>query len=333
MAHPDPTRDQTPFSGLTPDAILDAIESLGLHADGRILALNSYENRVYRIGLEDAPPVVAKFYRPQRWTDAAILEEHGFTDELVEAGLPVITPQRIHGATLHRHDGWRFTLFPLQGGHAPEAGDPDTLRQLGRSIARLHAVGRRHRFRHRTRLDPHSHGHAAMAVLNAGDWIPSELRANIATLGRVLLQRIESDWDAAPATTLRLHGDLHPGNLLWRDERVHLVDFDDCLGGPAIQDMWMLFSGPRDEQEAQLGWLLEGYVQFDDFDPGELRLVESLRALRLLHHNAWLAQRWHDPAFPAAFPWFGERRYWESLIRQMQEQLSAFDEPPLQWHS
>jgi Ser/Thr protein kinase RdoA (MazF antagonist) len=321
----------TPFAGLSPDTIIDAIESIGLYCDGCVLALNSYENRVFRIGIEDAAAKVAKFYRPARWSDAAILEEHGFSFELVEAGLSVVAPERHHGASLQRFEDWRFALFPLQGGHAPEAGDPDTLRQLGRTLARLHAVSRRSRFRHRAELAPQRQGRAALKQLLGCAQLPPELAGNLRTLGEALLSRIEPRWRALQPQSIRLHGDVHPGNLLWRDGQIHFVDLDDCLMGPAIQDFWMLLSGPRSEQEAQLGWLLEGYSVFADFDPSELGLIEPLRALRLLHYHAWIAERWHDPAFPLAFPWFGERRTWESLISQLQEQLAEIDEPTLVW--
>jgi Ser/Thr protein kinase RdoA (MazF antagonist) len=322
----------TPFAGLSPDAILDAIESLGIDCDGRLLALNSYENRVFRIGVEDSDALVAKFYRPQRWSDAAILEEHAFSNELTEAGLSVVSPLRIGGATLHRHGDWRFALFALQGGHAPEPGDPDILRQLGRTIGRMHSIGALRGFRHRPVMDPERFGERPLQALLRCPQLPPELAHNLATLGQALLARIRPIWQLCQARSIRLHGDIHPGNLLWRQGQVHFVDLDDCLSGPACQDLWMLLSGPRSEQEAQLGCLLEGYSTFADFDPGELRLIDPLRSMRVLHYNAWVAQRWHDPAFPAAFPWFGERRHWESLIRQVQEQLAEFDEPPLQWH-
>jgi Ser/Thr protein kinase RdoA (MazF antagonist) len=322
---------ETPFAGLTPDAILDAIESTGLACDGRVLALNSYENRVFRIGIEDAAPLVVKFYRPQRWSDAAILEEHGFAAELAEAGLSVVAPLAQGGSTLQQHRGWRFALFPLQGGHAPEPGDPDTLRQIGRSLGRIHAIGRSRRFRHRPLLEPQRFGAQALQVLADCPLLPVELAANLRTLGDAVMARIAAPWRDIAPTAIRLHGDVHPGNLLWRQGQAHFVDLDDCVSGPAMQDLWMLLSGPREAQQAQLGWLLEGYLMFADFDPAELRLIDALRALRLLHHNAWIALRWHDPAFPAAFPWFGERRHWESLIGQLQEQLAEFDEAPLQW--
>jgi Ser/Thr protein kinase RdoA (MazF antagonist) len=320
-----------PFAGLTPDAIADAVESVGVECDGRVLALNSYENRVFRIGVESGPALVAKFYRPGRWSDAAIAEEHGFAAELVEAGLSVVAPLRFSGSTLQRFDGWRFALFPLQGGHAPEPGDPDTLRQIGRTIGRIHAVGASRRFRHRPTLDPAVQGRQALQALSGSARVPSELRQNLTTLGELLLGRIEAAWRALAPRGIRAHGDVHPGNLLWREGKAHFVDLDDCLTAPAVQDLWMLLSGQRHEQEAQLSVLLEGYGMFGDFDPAELRLIDPLRALRLLHYHGWVVQRWHDPAFPAAFPWFAERRHWEALIGQLQEQLAELDETPLQW--
>lgn len=313
-----------PYDALTPDAVLTALESLGLVCDGRLLALNSFENRVYRVGLEDGAPVVAKFYRPERWSDAAIGEEHAFTAELAQAGLSVVPPRVFERRTLHRHAGFRFAVFPLQGGRAPELGVRENLRHLGRCLGRLHAVGAITPFRHRPTLSLAGQGDAAVEFLLEHDWLPPELEDNFAALADALLDAAERCWAlAGPVATLRLHGDCHPGNLLWREDSAHFVDFDDCLNGPAMQDLWMLLSGAPAEQAQQLDWLLEGYRLFRDFDPGQVHLIEPLRTLRLLHYHAWIARRWSDPAFPAAFPWFGERRHWESVIAQMQEQLSA----------
>jgi len=320
--------NETPFAGLDPDRILDAIESLGLHADGRVLALNSYENRVYRIGIDDGAPLVAKFYRPGRWSDAAIAEEHAFAAELAAADLSVVAPLAIDGITLHHHDGHRFALFPLRGGHAPELGDRATLTHLGRVLGRLHAVGAAAHFRHRGQITIESHGEDPVHYLLEHGWLPAELESNFERLAEALLDAMDARQAlAGDVAHLRLHGDCHPGNILWRDDQAHFVDLDDCLSGPAVQDLWML-AGRREDMATPLAWLLEGYEQFRAFDRRELHLVEGLRTLRLLHHNAWIARRWHDPAFPAAFPWFDAPRHWESVITQMQEQLAALHEPP-----
>jgi Ser/Thr protein kinase RdoA (MazF antagonist) len=319
-----------PFASLTPEAILAAVESLGLACDGRVLALNSYENRVYRIGLLDDAPRVAKFYRPGRWSDAAILEEHAFSAELVAADLSVLAPLTIAGRTLHQHGDMRFALFPMQGGHAPEPGDRDTLRQIGRTLGRLHAVGAAGQFQHRATLGVQGHAIDSVAYLLDAGWLPPSLEENFEALSHLLLDEIEDAWQAAaPTRQLRLHGDCHPGNILWREGVAHFVDLDDAMTGPAMQDLWMLCTGSAAERAQQLGWLLDGYELFQDFDRRELQLIEALRALRLLHYHAWIARRWHDPAFPAAFPWFDSPRHWEEVIVQLQEQLAAMREPVL----
>lgn len=325
-----PDTDSTPFSGLTPEAILAAVESLGLACDGRVLALNSYENRVYRIGLENEAPCVAKFYRPERWSDAAIIEEHQFCAELRQADLSVVAPTMIDGRTLHRHGRFRFALFPMQGGHAPEPGDRDTLRQIGRTLGRLHLVGASGKFGHRSTLGIESHAiEPARYLLEAG-WLPPELEANFEAICHGLIDQVEDAFErAGDVAGLRLHGDCHPGNILWRDGAAHFVDLDDALAGPAVQDLWMLCAGEARARGQQLAWLLEGYESFRPFDRRELHLIEALRTMRLLHYHAWIARRWHDPAFPAAFPWFGSPRHWEQVIGQLQEQLSAFAEPVL----
>lgn len=317
-----------PYADLDPDRILACVESIGLPCDGRVLALNSYENRVYRVGIEEAAPVVAKFYRPGRWSDAAIAEEHAFADELVAADLPVVAPLRFGAgqAALHHAHGHRIALFPLRGGHAPETGDRDVLRHLGRVLARSHVVGERTPFAFRATLDVETFGHSPVDFLLEHGWLPPDIEDNFETLADALLDEIEDRWQALPdVRTLRLHGDCHPGNILWRDDHVHFVDLDDCLTGPAVQDLWML-AGRREDSARPWKWLLEGYEEFRRFDRRELALVEALRALRLLHFNGWIARRWSDPAFPAAFPVFEERRYWESVIAQMQEQLAAMQE-------
>ena len=319
-----------PFAGLDPDCILAAAESVGLVPDGRLLALNSYENRVFRVGMEDAAPRVLKFYRPGRWSDAAILEEHAFCAELREADLSVVAPQVLQHRTLHHHAGQRFAVFPLQGGHPPEPGQRAVLQQIGRSLGRLHAVGARAPFHHRPVLGVHTHAVASVEYLLDAHWLPPELEDNFVALCDQVVDAIEDGFEACgryPA--LRLHGDCHPGNILWREEAAHFVDLDDAMSGPAVQDLWMLATGDAAARAEQLRWLLEGYEDFQDFDRRQLHLVEPLRAMRLLHYHAWIARRWHDPAFPAAFPWFESPRHWEQVIVQLQEQLLALREPVL----
>jgi Ser/Thr protein kinase RdoA (MazF antagonist) len=330
MPDPDPT--ETPFAGLTPEAILDAVESTGRHCNGQLLALNSYENRVYQIGLDDDPPVVAKFYRPGRWSDAAIFEEHAFTAELAGHELPVIPPLcAADGRSLFTHAGWRFALFPRRGGRLIDLDDPERRRLLGRLLGRLHACGATRAFQARPALTVAHHGHASLATLLDGRFIPDDLVDAYRSVAGDVLERVEAAFARAGAVRLlRIHGDCHAGNLLWTDDGVHLVDLDDCLTGPATQDLWMLLSGSREEMAQQLTEVLEGYRGFHDFDPRELHLVEPLRSLRQLHHAAWIARRWNDPAFPLAFPWFGGQRYWQEQVLALREQIAALDEGPLE---
>jgi Ser/Thr protein kinase RdoA (MazF antagonist) len=317
-----------PFDGLLPDVIVAALESLGLRCDGRVLALNSFENRVFRVGLEDAAPLVAKFYRPARWSDDAIFEEHAFAAELRAAELSVVAPLEVDGTTLHEHADFRFALYPMQGGHAPEPGDRDTLIHLGRALGRLHAVGAHEAFVHRPVLDADRFGHDPVDFLLDAGWLPPDLEENFSEVASHMLDAVEESFARTRnVATLRLHGDCHPGNLLWRDGTAHFVDLDDALTGPAIQDLWMLLSGDAAARGRQLGWLLEGYEVFRPFDRSEIALIEPLRALRLVHYHAWIARRWDDPAFPQAFPWFASPRHWEGVITQLQEQFDALREP------
>ncbi|MBI5437464.1 MAG: serine/threonine protein kinase [Nitrosomonadales bacterium] len=319
-----------PFSALTPDAVLDALDSIGLRSDSRLLALNSYENRVYQAGMEDGPPLVAKFYRPARWTDAAILEEHAFVTTLNEREIPVVPALEIGGRTLHAFNGFRFSVFDKHGGRAPEMGDCDTLEWMGRFIGRIHAVGALEPYRHRPTLDIRSFGIEPSEYLLAHDFIPAELIEVYRGVVAQAMDGVRRCFERAGAVrALRLHGDCHAGNVLWTDAGPHFVDFDDSRMGPAIQDLWMLLSGERAEQTQQLGDLLTGYEDFYDFDPRELYLIEALRTLRLIHYSAWVARRWDDPAFPAAFPWFNTQRYWQDRILELREQIALMDEPPL----
>lgn len=327
----EPVTDAPVYADLSPDLILDAVESKGYVSDGHLLALNSYENRVYQIGIGERQYLVAKFYRPGRWEDAAILEEHAFAAELAEAEIPVVAPLADdNGDTLFAHGGFRFALYPRRGGRWPDLDNPDHLEWLGRFLGRIHAIGATRSFAHRPTLDIDSFGTRSYRYLLDGGFIPSHIELAYRTLAEDLLTAITSAYARAGALdNLRLHGDCHPGNILWTDAGPHFVDLDDCRTGPAMQDLWMLLSGDRQSMALQLSELVAGYELFRDFDRRELLLIEALRTLRMLHYAAWLARRWHDPAFPLAFPWFNTPRYWEEHILQLREQASALQEPAL----
>lgn len=360
MQHNDTPLDDTPFANLTPDSLLDALTHIGLPVDGRLLALNSFENRVYQFGLDlelptpaqqallDAHPalasgfVVAKFYRPARWSNAQILEEHTFANQLAERELPVVAPLHINGNTLHEFSGYRFAVFERRGGRAPEFDNADTLRWMGRFLSRIHAVGQLATYTERPALDLETFGHEPRNWLLQSRVIPPELEEVWAGVSQQALGEVGACFTRAGAhenslRILRLHGDCHAGNVLWTDADAnstrppgpHFVDFDDSRNGPAIQDLWMLLSGEREHQQQQLQHLLGGYEEFCPFDARELHLVEALRTLRLIHYSAWIARRWHDPAFPAAFPWFDSPRYWQDRILELREQIAAMQEPPL----
>ncbi|MBK1644918.1 stress response serine/threonine protein kinase YihE [Thiocapsa imhoffii] len=320
----------TPYADLTPDRVLSAVERLGLVTDGRLLALNSYENRVYQIGLEDAAPLIAKFYRPERWSDEAILEEQTFTALLSERDIPAVAPLRIAGRTLHHVDGYRFSLSPRRGGRTPELEDSEVLQWLGRLLGRIHAIGASAPFHHRPTLDLQSFGVEPSAYLLDQGWIPHDLLPAYRSVLAQALDGVRACFArAGHPTQIRLHGDCHRGNLLWTDAGPHFVDFDDARMGPAMQDLWMLLSGDRHEMSAQLADILAGYEDFREFDYRELHLLEGLRTLRIIHYAGWLARRWQDPAFPLAFPWFGTQGFWENQILQLREQIAAMEEGPL----
>jgi len=325
-----------PFADLTPDAVLNAIDAIGVPTSGTLLALNSYENRVFQVGVQDDAQrfVVAKFYRPGRWTDAQIVEEHAFTGELARVEVPAVPPLAIDGATLHERGGYRFALYPRRGGRAPEIEDRQVREWLGRFIGRIHSVGGTSRYQHRPSLDVATFGDEPRAYLLASGWLPHELRDVYAGVSAQAIDEVRRCYGrAGDLRTIRLHGDVHVGNVLWTDSGAqpgpHFVDFDDSRMGPALQDLWMLLSGSRDERQAQLADLLAGYEDFAEFDRRELHLIEALRTLRLVHYSAWIARRWDDPAFPAAFPWFDTPRYWEERILELREQVAAMQEPPL----
>jgi len=321
---------ETPYARLTPDAIIQAVERAGFVPDGRVLALNSYENRVYQVGLEEATPVVVKFYRPGRWTRAAILEEHAFALELAAAEIPIVAPLVIAGETLLEADGYPYAVYPRRGGRWPDLDTSDDRTLMGRFLGRMHRVGGTRRFEHRPALDVEAMAVKAAEFVLDGDWLPDYQVDRYTDVAESLIEGIQRAFEAAgPVRRIRIHGDCHRGNILWTEQGPHFVDLDDCMTGPAIQDLWMLLAGTRDEVRRQMTDILEGYEQFMEFDRVELGLIEALRALRMIHYAAWLARRWHDPAFPKAFPWFGAPRYWDDHVRQLTEQLEALDEPPL----
>jgi Ser/Thr protein kinase RdoA (MazF antagonist) len=310
---------------------MDAVESQGFRCDCRTFALNSYENRVYQVGIEDAPPLIAKFYRPERWDREQICEEHAFCFELAEHELPVVAPWKDgNGESLFHYKGFSFALYPRQGGHAPEFDNLDNLLILGRMLGRIHRIGAVQPFMHRPTLDSRSFGHASVKLIRE-NFIPADYLPSYDAVTGQLLTVIDAIFEGVGSVRyIRSHGDCHAGNILWRDNAPHFVDFDDARMAPAVQDLWMMLSGDRQRQTAQLEALMDGYREFYEFDPRELRLIEPLRALRMLHYSGWIASRWDDPAFPAAFPWFNTVQYWGEQILALREQLAVLDEAPLE---
>jgi Ser/Thr protein kinase RdoA (MazF antagonist) len=347
MASPlSPPGDLHPFETLTPDRVLDALQAVGLRGDGRLTALSSYENRVYQVQLEDGSAVVAKFYRPQRWSEAQIREEHAFSRELMAAEIPVIGPLLLEGASLHHFDGFAFSVSPRRGGRAPELDDGEVLEWIGRFLARIHTVGARQPFVARPALDVATFAIEPMDWLLANERIPLDVqsawerraREAIEVMAAVaVIGSATANAGADPIRRIRMHGDCHPGNILWTPADApaaagpgpHFVDLDDARSGPAVQDLWMLTSGDRSQRSRQLGALVDGYEQFREFDRRELALIEPLRTLRLMHYSAWLARRWDDPIFPINFPWFGSSDYWKGQVLMLEEQLEAMQEDPL----
>jgi Ser/Thr protein kinase RdoA (MazF antagonist) len=320
------------FASLEPGEILDTLDALGYRCNGRFLALNSYENRVYKLGLEEAADIVVKFYRPERWSDAAIYEEHAFTRELDAQQIPVVAPFCIDGESLFSFGPFRLAVFPCRGGRAPELDNEEQLRQLGRLVARIHLVGETGKFRERPSVSIDSYAIASQDYLLNSDFVPDEMLDIYEGVTDEVIESAGLSFDRAGGVRqLRLHADFHPGNVLIAGEQYHIVDLDDARSGPAVQDLWMFLSGDREEQTPQLAALLTGYQEFRRFDARELHLVEALRSLRIMHYAAWLARRWDDPAFKQAFPWFNTRRYWDEHILALREQLALMQEPPLEW--
>ncbi|PLW70795.1 serine/threonine protein kinase [Pseudohalioglobus lutimaris] len=321
--------NQHPYDQLTPDTVIDAVESTGRLSDARLLALNSYENRVYQVGIEDDKPLIAKFYRPERWSREQILEEHSFSLELQEAEISVVAPLVDDNDTsLHSYQDFQFALFIRRGGYPPELDNMDNLLVLGRTLGRIHGAGKAKKFAHRQRICI-QRMLAENREFLLRDFIPRELRPAYESLTLDLLHAVEQQYRPAPEDEIRLHGDCHVGNILWRDDVAHFVDLDDCVMAPAIQDLWMFLNGERHERELQLSELIEGYSEFCDFDAAQLRWIEPLRTLRLVNYAAWVARRWEDPAFPKAFTWFNTERYWAEHILELREQLAALQEEPL----
>jgi Ser/Thr protein kinase RdoA (MazF antagonist) len=320
------------YANLQPEQMIAALEDLGYRCDGRFLALNSYENRVYRIGIEDDAPVVAKFYRPGRWSDTEILEEHDFAMELANAELPVVAPSEHDGKTLLKSASFRFSVYPCCGGRAPDLDDYSLLQQLGRLVARIHLIGETREFEVRPSIDIESYGISSRNYLLDNEFIPAELEAAYESVTDQVLDEVEAcQLRAGAVRQFRIHADFHPGNVLVAGEQIHIVDLDDTRRGPAVQDLWMFLSGDQVEQAPQLAALLEGYEEFRRFDARELHLIEALRSLRIMHYAAWLARRWTDPAFKLAFPWFAGQRYWDEHILSLREQISLLQEQPLEW--
>ena len=327
-AMPTDVTDLTPFAGLTPDTVLAAAEAVGLEPDGHLFALNSYENRVYRIGCNDSPPLVLKFYRSNRWSDVQILEEHAFATELAAAEIPVVAPMKLGDSTLRHFQGFRLAAFPLRPGGSPDLDQPEARELLGRTLGRIHAIGALRAFVARPSLSGERLGASARRTVLASVQFPQHMHERYEQVSARLIEQVRDVFEGSGGwRSIRLHGDCHLGNILWQPQGPVFVDLDDCLNGPAIQDLWMFLSGNPDERRHQWSELMAGYERFATLDHRQTELIEVLRAVRMLNHAAWIAQRWLDPAFPRAFPWFGEARFWEQHVLDLAEQSQTLDEP------
>jgi Ser/Thr protein kinase RdoA (MazF antagonist) len=318
------------FSALSPDLIIDGLESAGFVVDSGLLALNSYENRVYQFHDDNLIKYVTKFYRPQRWQLEQIKEEHDFSFELAEQELPIVAPLKVDGQSLFEYQGYHFAVFPCRGGRIFEVDNLDQLEWMGRFIARIHAVSSQHDFKYRPSFNSNEMLLQARETILSSNYVPKSLLTPFVTiLDQVIAIATEQYLPVKQMREIRLHGDCHAGNILWRDEGPHFVDLDDCRSGPAIQDLWMMLSGDRQQQLLQLDTLLMGYEEFNTFENEQLILIESLRTMRVVNYMAWLCKRWQDPAFPQNFPWFNTEKYWEQQILMLKEQMSALQQPPL----
>jgi len=318
------------FAALNPDLIIDSVESLGLQSDARIFALNSYENRVYQIGMEDTAPygpkIIGKYYRPNRWSNEQIQEEHDFTTELAQLEIPVVAPLQFNQQSLLTYNNYRFSLYPQKGGRTAELDNPEHLEWIGRFLGRIHLAGASQSFNSRPAISVQDFAINSAQFLLDNNFIPDYLLEAYQTLSDDLIALLKQRFDSTTTQPIRLHGDCHSGNILWTDDGPHFVDFDDCRSGPAIQDIWMLLSGDRLEQQQQLNRVLDGYFEFTELDANELQLIEPLRSLRLMHYASWLAKRWNDPSFPLNFPWFNTPNYWEQHILELREQFSLLQD-------
>ena len=316
------------YSLLSPDFMLDAIESIGIHVDSGLLELNSYENRVFQFLDENRQRFVVKFYRPARWSDEQIQEEHDFSLQLKSADIDVVAPLQFDGCSLFIYQGYRFAIFPSAGGRPIEVDNLDALESVGRNLGRVHQLASQQSFLHRPTVSVVEFVQTPKQILQQNNFVPVHLETSFFDVYDLLSKEIALQYKPDDKQLIRLHGDLHAGNILWRD-KVTLLDFDDCRQGPAVQDVWMMLHGERHEQLLQLEVMLEGYEEFCSFDTKQLTLIEPLRAMRMMHYMGWIAKRWQDPAFSRHFAWFTDEQYWQQQVTVLQEQIDNMQKSPL----